>query len=230
MLFTEEWVENLRRELVGFVSSFTEQSEEPMLKKLIKNYDSELRELYEKQQDELNLLKRNKDTATAKLIESQAKWTNFAKDILAISKGLLKAINTLQANKVIPQEFLQLSSDRIQKYDAFLNESNLAFSNGLIETSIVQEQSVQRHESNRFKTLDYSGIKAYLKTSKDEEKVCLLLQALRMRFIRAHNPKRTKQMINDLIISDLLDCNNPNNDLLKKLLKHHNKEYIIKTL
>lgn len=231
MLFTEEWVENLRGQLAGFVSSFTEESEEPMLTKLLKNYDSEFRELYEKQQDELNLLRRNKDTATAKLIESQAKWTNFAKDILAISKGLLKAINTLQANKGIPQEFLQLSSDRIQKYDAFLNESNQAFSNEQIETAVVQQQpQVQRHESSKFQTLDYNGIKAYLKTSKDEERVCLLLQALRMRLIRTHNPKRTKQMINDLIISDLLDCNNPSNDLLKKLLKHHNKKYIIKTL
>jgi len=196
-----------------------------MLIRLLKNYDNGFKELYDKQQTELALLKKNKDTATAKLIESQAKWTNFAKDILAISKGLLKAINTLQANKPIPQEFLQQSSDRIQKYDAFLNESNLAFSNEQIET-VPEQPQIQRRESEKFQALDYNGIKVYLKTSKDDEKVCLLLQALRMRLIKYHNKKHRKQMINDIIKDDLFDCNNPGNDLLKKLLRHQNKKYI----
>lgn len=223
MLFTKEWLENLRAQLADFINSFIEQTEEPMLVRLIKNYDGEFRELYERQQAELVHLKKSKDTATAKLIESQAKWTNFAKDILAISKGLLKAVNTLQANKPIPQEFLQLSSDRIQKYDAFLNESDLAFNNEQVDQEPVAVQ-VQRHDSSKFQALDYSGVKSYLKTSKDDERVCLLLQALRMRLIKVSNPKRTKQMINELIVNDLFDCNNVNHDLLKKLLKHHNKK------
>jgi hypothetical protein len=199
-----------------------------MLIKLLRNYDGGFKELYDKQQVELALLKRTKDTTTAKLIESQAKWTNFAKDILAISKGLLKAVNTLQSNKPIPQEFLQQSSDRIQKYDAFLNESNLAFSNGQIET-VPEQPQVQRRESGKVRGaqgLDYNGIKVYLKTSKDDERMCLLLQAIRMQLIKSHSAKRTKQMISDLILNDLFDCNNPGNDLLKKLLKHHNKKYI----
>lgn len=207
------------------MSNFVEQEEEPILVRIIRNSEGDYKELCERQQEELSLLREGKDNATAKLIESQAKWTSFAKDILAISKELLKAINTLQANKPIPQEFLQQSSDRIQKYDAFLNESNLTFSNGQPEEPGMQpqgESQVRRRETG-IQALDYARIKVFLKTSKDDENVCLMLQALRMRLLKTNNPRRAKQMIQEFIKNDLLDCENQNSELLKKLLKHHNK-------
>lgn len=178
------------------------------------------------------MLRETRDNATSKLMESQTKWTNFAKDILTIGKELLKAVHALQANNSIPQEFLQMSSDRIQKYDAFLNESCNGFNIAQqVANEQLEDQNQGQLQSQEYEVkailgynLDYHRIKTYLKTCKDDEKICLMLQSLRITLLKIHIPKRVTIIIQSFISHDLLDCINPAGDLLKRLLKHHNKK------
>ena len=199
--------------------------------------EDKLRQLCETQLGQISALKEAKENATAKLIESQTKWTCFAKDILAISKELLKAIRTLQANNPVPEQFLTMSEDRIEKYEEFLNDNELAFSStenpttaaSENTTNYMAEESQPRIQANLAPTstlpaLDYSKIKTYLKQSNDDDKICALLQALKLRLIKTVSVKHTKQIIQCFITYDLFDCADPSNELLIKLLRHPNKK------
>ena len=246
-MFTKEWVDTLRGQLAVFVEKATGSQETPVLTKIFENYVvdngetesvDELKAQSEKLQAQLSSMKEKKDSATGKLLESQTKWTSFAKDILAISKELFKAIHTLQSHNTVPKEFLEMSAARIQKYEMFLNESELTFRRGeeasaedapedAANQSQGQSQSQMRVQPNvALAALDYNKIKMCLKSCKDDSKVCALLQALRLRLLKTSKGKARKQIIQWFITYDLLGCANPKDDLFEKLLKHSNKKYV----
>jgi len=183
-------------------------------------------------------MKIKKENAIAKLLESQTKWTSFAKDILSISKELFKAIHTLEAHKPVPKEFLEKSLERMQKYEHFLNESENTFKHAIKEEdeAIPEEEDIQSSTQidNLFESqmqsnislaaLDYKKVKQFLATSKDDLKICALLQALKWRLMRAQKGYPRKEIIQWFIIYDILDCNNAKNHILEKLLLHSNKK------
>ncbi len=193
-------------------------------------------------------MKEKKDNATVKLLESQSKWTSFAKDILAISKELFKAIHTLQTHGQIPLEFLEMSSARIQKYEAFLNESEMTFRHSAAEDAdqepgngpeeVVPEESLnqsQGQSQTQFRmqqqklplaALDYNKIKACMRSSKDEAKTCALLQALKLRLLKSQKGRPRKQLIHWFITYDLLGCGAAEDTLLERLLHNPSKKVV----
>ena len=191
-------------------------------------------------QQQLVNIKEKKENATVKLLESQSKWTSFAKDILAISKELFKAIHTLQSHNTVPKEFLEMSSARIQKYESFLNESEMTFKHGIVEDEITVEEVVEElpakqtqappqtqlkmQQNLNLAALDYNKIKGCLLTSKNEDKICSVLQALKLRLLKSQKGRPRRQLIQWFITYDLLGCTSTEDDLLEKLLKYPNKK------
>jgi len=143
----------------------------PALVKLYKNY---LRNDEEGLQEEVERLRKKEENATIKLLESQTKWTNFAKDILAVCKELLKAIHTLQANNPVPLDFLEMSEVRIKKYEVFLNESEATFSSNDNHISPEQNQGLSSLQNVKIGTpipfLNYTNVKPFLRTNCLENK------------------------------------------------------------
>lgn len=212
------------------VSGASEAEDTPVLAKV---YDDYLRNDEANLEDEVIRLRKKEGNATVKLLESQTKWTSFAKDILAVCKELLKAIHTLQANTPVPVDFLELSEARIRKYEVFLNESEAAFStadNRLIAEQ-TQPQGLSSFQEMKSGTpvafLDYTKIKGFLESSSDDIKLCGLLQALKRRLLQTCRTKYRKQTMEWFINYDILDCRNPNGNILEKLLIHHGKKYFI---
>lgn len=230
MLFTREWVESLREQLAILVGNTSYLEESPAL---VRVYDSYMRgdeDVLEKLQEEVLQLRSQEENAKVKLLESQTKWTSFAKDILAVCKELLKAIHTLQANNPVPKDFLEMSDARIRKYEAFLNESEATFSAGETRpaTDQMQSQGQSNAQERRINAstnfLDCAKIKEFLETSDDDVKICGLLQALKRRLLQTCRRKYRKQTMEWFINYDILDCRNPNGNILGKLLVHHGKK------
>lgn len=211
-----------------------------------------LRTQYDNLQQQYTFIKTKQDAATMKLLESQSKWTSFAKDILAISKELYKAIHTLQTHGTIPREFLEMTAARMQKYEIFLNENETTFKHKIVEEEAKQSALPEVDEemestptavattANKSTkplkirpnfapaALDHTKIKQFLRTSRNDLKICALLQALKWRLIKAPKGQSRKQSLQWLLTFDLLGCNNAKDDLLERLLKHPNRKYVHK--
>lgn len=213
------------------VGGASEPEDAPALVKVYNNYLRNDEATIDKLEDEVIRLRKNEENKTVKLLESQTKWTSFAKDILTVCKELLKAIHTLQANTPVPADFLELSEARIRKYEVFLNESEAAFSAG--DNRLTIEQTQPQGLSNFQETklgasiafLDCTKIKGFLESSNDDVKICGLLQALKRRLLQTGKRKYRKQTMEWFINYDILDCRNPNGNILEKLLIHHGKKY-----
>jgi hypothetical protein len=195
------------------------------------------------------IMRSKKDNTTVKLLESQTKWASFAKDILAISKELFKAIHNLEARKPVPKEFLEMTYARLQKYEMFLNESETAFKHNEAEEDKyekIEEETLENEEISSSKlipqaqmqiqnnnpslaALDYKKIKYFLHTSKNDLKLCALLQALKWRLMRTRKGNSRKELMQWFITFDLMDCASPKDNLLENLLKHKNPKYLSKS-
>ncbi len=86
-----------------------------------------LKEEYLKLQKDYQGVFEEKEAAKDKLLESQANWTLFSKDILAISKELYKAIIAMKNRQKVPEELLATSKAQIDKYESFLNSNQVIF-------------------------------------------------------------------------------------------------------
>jgi hypothetical protein len=204
----------------------SEVEDSPALVKLYENY---LRNDEERFQEELEKLRKKEENATVKLLESQAKWTSFAKDILSVCKELLKAIHTLKANNPVPVDFLEMSEARIKKYEVFLNESEATFSSNDNRISPEQTQGLSNIQDVKagasIAFLDCTKVKEFLGSSSDDVKICGLLQILKRRLLQTCRRKYRKQTMEWFINYDILDCRNSNGNILGKLLTHHGKKY-----
>ncbi len=150
-MFTAEWVLALREQLAALVAPGGRQilaGNGTVLQKVFERYrrrevgataEEDCKAQYEALQQQFALMKKNQEGATVKLLESQTKWTGFAKDILTISEELFKAIRTLQGHGTVPQEFLDMSAARMHKYEVFLNENEAAFKRKAAEEESVAE-------------------------------------------------------------------------------------------
>lgn len=90
--------------------------------------DESLRNDYTKLQKEFAAACEERDQTKEKLLESQNSWTLFSKDVLAISKSLYGAITALRKGQQVSEAQLNTSHLQIEKYEAFLNSNQAAFS------------------------------------------------------------------------------------------------------
>ena len=86
-----------------------------------------IKEEYGILREQYDLVIKREEYTKNKLLESQAKWTMFAQDILGIGKELFKAVNTLHKGDPVPPEFLQGSKAKIDKYETFLLHNAMEF-------------------------------------------------------------------------------------------------------
>ena len=142
-MFSRDWVKSLRKKLTEFLYQHLPSLETALLYKMWDAYQQKQQrthsanqieptardntDVLEKLTEEITSLRLQKEEVTAKLVESQAKWTSFAKDILSISKELTKAFQAIQNGKQIPDDFFENSARTIEKYEKFLNESQSLF-------------------------------------------------------------------------------------------------------
>ena len=235
MLFTEEWVEALRTQVTMFFNKSDESDRTPILAHLIYNYTStneqvkELKEDYTKMEFQMNVFKERSELAISKLIESQTKWTSFTKDILNISKELFRAIHFLKSNVAIPEKFLEISEDRILKYESFLNSNEAAFfseeDRQTLEETAAQSQTQLLTQSEERRTislsmLNYNKVKDCFKNG-DNEKLRILIQILKQKLVQPGSNK--KQILQLFISNDLFDCKNPKGNILERLFTQHSK-------
>ena len=197
----------------------------------MKNDNERIEEL----ENQITSLEETEKTATMKLVESQEKWTNFAEDILAISKELFKAVITLRSNNPISNEFLQRSEARIKKYDAFLNDNKATFCNAKnTEPTSAQLQGQANSQVDiqpgTYAFLDSEKIKSYLKTSKDDIKICGLLQSLKRRLLQTCKRTSRKTTMDWFVNYDILECACNDGIILEKLLLKHSKKYFLSVL
>ncbi len=159
--------------------------------------------------DGLAQAKAREENATRTLIESQAKWTNFARGILAVTKTLLGLVTSPQP---VPTQkaLIKDAADRVAKYESVLLSSQESLVEASEPTSAVPggtreseakytQEAVSEFslgESVPVTSLNFGKIKDCLRTaiSGDRLKVCALLQALRWRIANApHGPSRRQE-------------------------------------
>jgi hypothetical protein len=122
-----------------------------------------MREQYDNLQNNYIVLQKREEYTKKKLLESQCKWTTFAKDILNIGKELYKAIENMKLNMPVPNEFLIRSFDKITKYEAFLNHNASQFEkmqniSGLSSASSQHEHLPLDTSENRDPGEEYSQV------------------------------------------------------------------------
>lgn len=70
------------------------------------------------------VLEKKEEYAKNTLIESQSKWTLFSKDILDISRELLETMRAYQLDRTISKIPVQPIIEKLQKYEAFLQNNS----------------------------------------------------------------------------------------------------------
>ncbi len=278
-MFTTEWVRSLRVRMIDFLNQQLRSLEVPLIYRMWEAYQrhkknvsanlragaprqpspaeiaSELQADHAALQQDYKQLVQEKEAIRAQLLESQSTWTSFAKDILAISQKLYRAIQTLPTRDAIPRELLAASQEQIVKYEAFLNRNQTLFNRGLSNPGLLSsreavpqtvrsstdsvpsavptegKQTDLRGESEPMpqldvSVLDYAKITSFLATSSDDLRVCALLQALRWRVIRNNHRATRQHIIQDYIQGDLLG-HSCNGEAIARLLKHPNKKYLL---
>ena len=206
--------------------------------------------------EQYDLVCRREDFAKSKLLESHAKWTMFARDILSIAKELFIQSEENQPSNGISDLGEEVSNKyriRIQKYDDFLEQNLVEYREqaggtpmdimerlGTVATNDdgVRDQSpisvipgrLSFDESSQafsLPPLKYTKIKDYLVQGESEDlKLCALLQALRWRITRSRHGYPRKQVLHANIHYDLLGCHEKTNMICHTLLKHQNRKYI----
>ncbi len=211
--------------------------------------DETLRGEYAKLQKEFSAVYEEKELTKEKLLESQTNWTLFSKDILAISKGLYRAIAALRSGQTVSEELLASSQSQIEKYEAFLNSSQNIFADSrrsepspanseprqsqpLVEVGkqmkspeFGQQIEMPPPAADLPPPIDYQRIKQFLLTSTDHLKICALLQALRWRITRNRKRSGRLMVMEEYVREDLLECNGTGY-ILERLLEHPEKKYV----
>jgi len=184
----------------------------------------DFREKYNGMQLQCAELQRKEEYARSTLIESQTKWTSFAKEILNVAIDLVKAINNAKQGVPIQEKMLGIVVDKIHRYGNFLNVNleNLNPQNYSFEQEVEEISKENFHDSSispipqrpysiasnpNFSQIDYNRVRETLYNSQIAEiKKCSLLQALRWRITRVRSTQARKQVLHYYIQYDILSC------------------------
>lgn len=93
----------------------------------------ELKEKFILLQKHYLVLQKKEQYAKSTLIQSQSKWTSFAREIVNISKELLFSMEAMGAKTTINKISLQPIRQKLGNYEAFLNNNveNLQTEHGI---------------------------------------------------------------------------------------------------
>lgn len=197
---------------------------------------------------ELAAVRAKEEYARKTLIESQAKWTNFCRNILAISRSLINSYGSAQPNAAA---VLSDAAGKIRMYEQIMsvNESDLKDIEGhysaenftsirpspqveaeaVPEEKLVDEsQSVSAVTQQGYPMAQYvqfDRVKESLATCGDDIKLCALLQALRWRMTRTQHGEPRRSVMQGYIDHDLLACGVKDSGLLARLIQHKNQKY-----
>ena len=198
-----------------------------------------------KQQQDVSLLKAEVEHARETLIKSQAKWTNFCRGILELSKMLVRESKSSQKNErrikeaaekiaeydkvlslneedlnEIEKNIVSLETSQPESYDKFTshyNEDMQEFSQSLSMISHMQQQVV-------YVNLHFDKLKESFLTSNDDLKVCAILQALKWRMTHSRHGEARKEVVRSYVEKDLLGLKDPHITLIKSLITRKNKK------
>ena len=196
-----------------------------------------------KMKQELEMIKNKEEYARKTLIESQAKWTNFCRGILQISKSLI------ELHSVAPQlrsEGLKDAVEKVSKYEQILvlNEEDLKDIEVKYKEIFNAPEPYQAQRPSHLNSISdveesqalsivlpivpgvqFGKVKEFLLMATDDLKICAVLQALCWRMTRARHGEPRKEIMQTYINQDLLGCNIPEAALLKRLICHKNRKY-----
>ncbi len=234
-IFKPEWTASLRTRLAEFLTEVLPPTGRPEIFQLIERDESVSTQKFASGQYET--LMEEKETARVKLIESQAKWTTFSRDILAIAKDLY----TAAANRSATEILLKTSAEQIAHYDSFLSDNQALFGQNapsMVDVrpghSAEEEKKLSSQQKPHVEKVLALGLDLNLSRTKvhdclftcaDPARLVALLHALRWRVLRIPSWPARKPVVDSYISMDLLDCTGEG-ELLEHLLNHPNPEYI----
>jgi LisH domain-containing protein ARMC9 len=171
--FTQTWMQELKSRVSNYLQSLANYKPQNNSQDLIraKNHEEYLR---------------------AAIVEINSKWTNFAFNLLGISKQLLAHIGGMgEAN-------LDLMKKKVIEYEKFLISSEDSVSNASSFIPVIHKDSLA--------PINYSAIKKELFSMNEQMKSCALLQALRWRLTRTSSSVR-RSILEEYITHDILRIN-----------------------
>jgi len=256
-LFTRNWFNEIKTRLQRYFQVNKPNAATPLLVQAFNSFNGQggkrvakeeisdgLREEYEnltrevaQLQAEYSSLVQKEEFARNTLIESQSKWTNFAKDILNMSKELLKTVEHLKSGRSPNDQMLTIIQEKIVRYEQFLNMSSdelsgaVSFSNAERSMSDftpspqprhLQSESMSINLKNMVRghmsltNLNFASVIRDLNTLQDEQQLCLLLQALRWRLTRSQALLK-REMLSTYVKFNILCTSKPHDQLLDRL-------------
>lgn len=233
----------LKKRLEDYLDKALPSLSDPLLYKMLEAYqkhsahkeeikmNESLKQKYIKLERENNVLLEQKEKQEQLHLESQASWLQFTKVTIAMSKKLLATMSSLQGHQRVSNRFLATSKDEINNFETQLTKQEAAY-NTLLEKEVVQKQEVREAdlgEADLFSSemagrldIDYKKLKEFLVKTKDELKLCAVLQALAWRITNRGRLERS-DTISDYATNDLLSLKD-NVKVLEHLLGHSNKK------
>jgi ketosteroid isomerase-like protein len=273
VLFTRNWFTEIKTRLQRYFQSNKPQAATPVLVQAFNSFNSQgskrgareeisddLREEYERLtqevaslQAEYSSLSQKEEFARNTLIESQSKWTNFSKDILNMSKELLRALEQMRSGRSPNDQMLSIVQEKMTRYEQFLNMSSDELSGAVSisqgdrsmsdftpspqpkqlqsdSVSIQLDKNMVRGHTS-LQNLHFATVIRDLSSLQDEHQLCLLLQALRWRLTRSQSLLK-REMLSAYVKFNILCTSKPHDQLLDRLFSSTKriKDYTVRFL
>ena len=267
-LFTRGWLNELKDRVMKFYKAYTNSST-PLLLEMLKAYegrnkvpghrspqkqpgmhkaqpkkvDSSQIDQYEQQlglmRQEYQMMQRKEELLRSTLVETDTKWTAFARDLVLLLREALKAVDLLRKGKGISDNFVVAVHEKVRHYEGILQIPAADASwNPSLSVSYVENPAIEsagpspkpKRDQFSIRTdrpmmkghaslppINYASIIRDLRTLNDELQLCLLLQALRWRLSRSQAQCR-KEILGVYVRFNILCTTKPHDQLLDKLL------------
>ena len=253
MLFTKEWAKTLKQRLQDYLGKTLPSLNKALLYKMLELYQKQnahneevklnehLKQKYIQLDKEHKVLIEEKKMGEKKHLESQANWLQFTKMITSMARKLLTTMSSLQGHQRVSNRFLTISKDEIDNFEAQLQKEETAYND------LIKEETTPRKKNKVMEmpliepavdlvpgglsqalVIDYKKLKDFLANSKDDIKLCAVLQALGWRLTNKTHIEKC-EAINEFIANDILSLNH-NTINVEKLLNHSNKKVTKYTL
>lgn len=274
ILFTRGWVAELKERISKYFKSNASQNQQPLLVQIYKNYssgksrsqprgknvrkelessfDEEVFAEHEELKSQYFLLQKREEYTRNTLVESQAKWTSFSKDILSLTKDLYSCVENLRRGFNVDYSLISSILEKVNRYEIFLNnngdDASVSYSQAdhsvsdltpsphrrdISESSIapirLDKEMVKGYST--LPHLNYAIVIRDLNNLQDEMQICSLLQALRWRLSRSQAYLR-KEILGAYVKYNVLCTTKPHDFLLDKLLEWEGrvKEFTVRFL
>jgi LisH domain-containing protein ARMC9 len=196
------------------------------------------------------ILQKREEYTRNTLVESQTKWTSFAKEILSLTKDLYSCVENLRRGFNVDYNMIGAVMEKVGRYEVFLNstgdDASVSYSQADHSISDLTPSPHRQSESpiapirlekemvkgySTLPHLNYAIVIRDLNNLQDDLQVCALLQALRWRLSRSQAYLR-KEILAAYVKYNILCTAKPHDLLLDKLLGWEGrvKEYTVRFL